>query len=325
MTDAQLARLIAQHTARMQPAMARAWLKTVDLLKQSLSADEIAQLIERGQIDAILSDAVIDRALIPFREELHGATRDGFRLSVPLLPRAGLIDGIVGIGFDVLNPRVRRALEELESQILTTAKVEVRETVRQAIAAGVELGQHPRAIARGVRDVIGLAPNQAEAVRNFEKALRAGDWAKIKGYKLRDKTVGPRLAKGKPNPKVPLTEDQITRMVKAYRRRFEAFHAETVTRTATLNAYRTGQHEAFAASIESGMVDRARAMKTWVNVGDSRVRDLHLNTSTLHPTSVGGETVPFDARFSNGLLYPSEWNCRCHVRYWQRPAFSAAA
>ncbi len=314
MTDAQLARLIQQRTARMQPDMARAWLRVIQILRQSLSVDEIAALIARGQVDAILTDGALDRALIPLRDELQAATREGFRLSIPLLPRAGLIDGVVGIGFDVLNPRVRNALQVLESQILTTAKDTIRETVRQAVAAGVEAGQHPREIARGLRQVIGLAPNQERAVRNFEAALRAGKSGKALGYQLRDKRFDRSVKKG------DLTDAQVTKMVDAYRRKFEAFHAETISRTATLNAYRTGQHEAFAAAIDAGIVDRARAVKTWVNVGDSRVRDEHLNASTGHPTSVGGETVPFDALFSNGLAYPSEWNCRCHVRYWQKAA-----
>ena len=105
-------------------------------------------------------------------------------------------------------------------------------------------------------------------------------------------------------------------MTAAYRKRFEAHHAETIARTATLNAYRAGQHEAEESAMAEGIVDRSRRMKTWINSGDSRVRDAHLAESH---GGVAGETVPFDAPFSNGLMYPSEYNCRCHLRYSYRP------
>lgn len=310
MTAAALARLIAQRTARMQPETARAWLRAVDILRRTLNVEQIAALIASGRFDAILTDGTIERALIPLRDAVQEQTAQGFRQSVGQLPAGGLIDGAVGVQFNVLNPRVRTALQLLEQQILATRSAEIRETVRQAVAAGVDAGQGPLEIARGIRAAVGLAPHQELAVRNFERALREGDVARALGYKLRDRRYDRSVRRG------VLSEAQIDTMVKAYRKRFEAHHAETVARTATLNAYRAGQHEAFAAAIDAGIVDRARAVKTWLNVGDSRVRDEHQNA----PAGVGGETVSFFVPFSNGLDYPNEYNCRCNVRYWQRPA-----
>lgn len=45
--------------------------------------------------------------------------------------------------------------------------------------------------------------------------------------------------------------------------------------------------------------------KTWATAGDERVRDEH--------AAIQGETVGIDEKFSNGLEYPSEPNCRCAV------------
>lgn len=45
--------------------------------------------------------------------------------------------------------------------------------------------------------------------------------------------------------------------------------------------------------------------KTWATAGDARVRDEHVDLE--------GETVGIDEKFSNGLSYPSEPNCRCAV------------
>lgn len=47
--------------------------------------------------------------------------------------------------------------------------------------------------------------------------------------------------------------------------------------------------------------------KTWLSSRDSRVRASHL--------AVDGDTVPIDQPFSNGLMEPSEPNCRCTLLY----------
>lgn len=48
-----------------------------------------------------------------------------------------------------------------------------------------------------------------------------------------------------------------------------------------------------------------RYTKSWATAGDARVRDEH--------AAIDGETVGIDEKFSNGLSYPSEPNCRCAV------------
>jgi uncharacterized protein with gpF-like domain len=47
--------------------------------------------------------------------------------------------------------------------------------------------------------------------------------------------------------------------------------------------------------------------KTWSTALDDVVRDEHADME--------GETVPLDESFSNGLMYPSEPNCRCVLDY----------
>jgi SPP1 gp7 family putative phage head morphogenesis protein len=54
---------------------------------------------------------------------------------------------------------------------------------------------------------------------------------------------------------------------------------------------------------ESGVVKT----KTWMTAGDGRVRDEH--------AAMEGETVPLDEPFSNGLMFPSQPNCRCTLTY----------
>lgn len=55
----------------------------------------------------------------------------------------------------------------------------------------------------------------------------------------------------------------------------------------------------------------SRITKEWQNSGDDRVRDEHLDA----PAGVGTEVREIDELFSNGLLEPSEPNCRCTLLY----------
>lgn len=89
--------------------------------------------------------------------------------------------------------------------------------------------------------------------------------------------------------------------------------AETIGRTETLTAASLGQ----AASLQHMSEVIPGTKKAWLNVGDSRVRDAHLDKSV---GGVSGEIVDANAEFSNGLRWPRDLksgdagqviNCRC--------------
>lgn len=80
---------------------------------------------------------------------------------------------------------------------------------------------------------------------------------------------------------------------------YPTYRAEMIARTEATAANNRGFMESYQ---QSGVANA----KEWINAGDSRVRDEHDNGS-----GVGGEIVGVDDKFSNGLDYPSEPNCRC--------------
>jgi HK97 family phage portal protein len=88
---------------------------------------------------------------------------------------------------------------------------------------------------------------------------------------------------------------------------FPIYRSEMIARTEATVANNEGNLEGFRQSeVATG--------KEWVNAGDSRVRDDHLDVSE---GGVSGEIIPLDDNFSNGLQYPCEPNCRCVIA----PAF----
>jgi uncharacterized protein with gpF-like domain len=291
--------------------MIAALYRAYTIIADSFSESEITDIIQSGNLDRLvteaLTDAVFDRAFIPLRERLRETMRSGFKYATPSLPGAGKVDGTLAIAFDHLSPDVVTAIRKLDSAVLTTLKTETREVVRTTIEEGIKLGQGPRTTARLLRSVIGLGPSQVEQVNNYRDALLGQNGRSLSSYTLRDKRVDGMLAKK------PLTPAQVERYVEAYRKRRIALNAEAVSRTATLDAFKAGQMASWQNAIDAGIVDGNKLTKTWKGVMDERERDEHI--------AMEGETVPFDAPYSNGEDVPgsSTYNCRC-LSYFSQSA-----
>lgn len=287
-SDRRLWMSVQRRASRLSPELAAELLDAFDVIRQSLSPAEIERAIESGRLDQIIDDALLDRSLLPFREKLQAAVRKGFEAAQ--IPRANL-------GFDQLSPKVIDAVRELDSRVLNTIKQDIRDVVTAHVENGLRDGDSPRTVARQIKSYVGLAPNQARAVENYRKALE-GD-GNPETYKLRDRRFDGR----------ELSSAQVETAVKAYQRKMESFHANTIARTATVDAQRLGNHLAWDDAVEQGFVDGQRLFKTWITVGDDRVRDEH--------QAMQGETVRWDATFSNGEEIPGEstWNCRCVARF----------
>lgn len=302
----------------LEPGVRRSYLASLAQLLRTVPSETLAERIVSGvPLLDLLPARALDRAFVPFQQALRDGASRGFSVATGMLnPRTGSrAGGTLGISFNTLSPRVLGGIARMEDFILRTAKQEVRETVRAAVEAGLQAGKNPRDIARGIRDVVGLAPSHEQHVRNFRRKLEAvrDGSREAFGNKLRDRRFDAAIKTALKNGK-GLAPAVIDNMVAAYARRYTNWHAETVARTATLNAFRAGQQASIDSAIEMDLMTAQDVVKIWTTVGDDRVRDEHV--------AMEGEEVPFDAPFSNGLMIPSEWNCRCIVLYEFRPAGS---
>lgn len=249
-------------------------------------------------MDQALSVKDIQAAFASYRARMRLTTQDAVAYFGKDIP--GVAAHSIGVAFDMLDPAVIQAVKELDDRMLNTLAADLRETVRQAIQAGLEAGVGPRTIARELREIIGLAPNQEQAVRNFQRALEGDASAgNPLDRKLRDRRFDATIRKG------ALTGEQVDKMTSAYRRRMLAFNAETNARTATLDSLKLGQNLAWEDAVQAGIIDRASLVKQWKGVMDDREREEHV--------AMEGETVGFDDFYSNGEQIPGEstFNCRC--------------
>lgn len=89
---------------------------------------------------------------------------------------------------------------------------------------------------------------------------------------------------------------ELTKRVQEVYSDIPTYRARMIARTETTNANNEGHLEEYRQSeIVKG--------KEWIATLDSRTRDEH--------AALNGEIVDIEAVFSNGLMYPSEINCRC--------------
>ena len=304
MTAAERAfvRRLRNRANRLSPELARRELAAYELIRDMLSERELVRAIESGRLDRliweVLSDDSLDGSFARLRNRIDVALLESTRSEA----MHGLPSALRPNVFGVLNPLVVEAANILDTRVIDGLKDEVRETVRQAATRGLEQGVGPRTVARRIREAVGLAPNHEQAVANFRAALERGDVSKALGYKLRDRRFDGTVKRG------GLTRGQVDKMVAAYRRRFIAHNAETHARTLALDAQKLAQRLSWEDAIARGIVDPNMLTKTWVTVGDDRVRPEHV---AMNGTQVGwGETWP------NGEDVPgdSTYNCRCHER-----------
>jgi hypothetical protein len=301
-----------QRRARdVSPELAAAMLRAFARLRDSMSEAELSRAIALGFAERIfaeiLTHAVLDVAFQPVRQRLRETIVRGVPYYAKGLP--GKVGGEVSIGFDTLSPKVVEAIRALETRVITTLQEDIRAMVRQVVERGLIAGAAPKTIARELRAVIGLAPNQEQAVENFRLALRGENpHASPTDYKLRDKRFDRTVAQGN------LTEAQVEKMTAAYRKRWIAHNADTNARTASLDAQKLANRLSWQESIDRGFVDGSRLEKTWRGVMDDRERPEHI--------AMEGETVPFALPYSNGEDVPgaSTFNCRCVSIYKVRAA-----
>lgn len=188
-----LRRRLQRRALEQSPILARRELAFYDFIRRLLTEREFVDAIELGFIEPIIAELLSDEALEPgllsFRVAMNQTLASSAAMATAELPRA-----FRPAAFDVLNPLILDAARDRNAIAIARIKAGVRETVRRPGIEALAAGQHPRTAARRIRGVIGLAPNQERAIRNFEDMLRRGDRQALM-RQLRDRRFDPTLRK----------------------------------------------------------------------------------------------------------------------------------
>lgn len=297
-----------RRAAALSPELRNALLRAFQLIRESIPEAELARIIASGNVEAVLrvalNEAVTDIAFRQVRERIRRGVETNVVYFAKDLPKGGKVNGTIGVGFDILNPKTIEGIRALDTKVVQTLALETRDVVKAVVENGLRDGVNPRAIARDLRAVIGLSPTQSASVDNFRRMLEEGDREALR-RSLRDRRFDRTLDRALGANGDGLAAGAIDTQVDAYRRRMLAFNAETNARTASIDAMKLGQRLTWQDAAAKGIVKLELLEKTWRGVKDDRERPEHL--------AMEGQTVGFDEPFSNGQTIPgeTEYNCRC--------------
>ena len=219
--------------------------------------------------------------------------------------------------------------------------------MRQTVTDGLVAGKNPRAVARDVKQTVGLTDRQAKAVLNFRRELEtfharktAAGWnlgAKVSRApggsqtfavdadgnpldgvmerRLRDFRFDRTLANAMKTGK-PLKPEQIDKMVEAYQRKYLQYRAQTIARTEALRSLNAGQRLAWTQAVEQGIVQGSLIRRRWVVAKDERTCPTCRPIPRMNEGEEGfGIGVDEEFRTPAGpmRLPPAHPNCRCTV------------
>ena len=239
------------------------------------SYDEIAALIESGQLDALIDwqerwAGVVNQTLAPmWLKAIEEASRKATK------------------GMTVLsdsNDYVKAWVSSHGGELITLLSDESRKAISNLLLRGQGLRMAPRDIAKDIRPLIGLTDRQAQANvkykdRVYQKYLDNG----LSEAKARERSEAAALK---------------------YAGKQHRYRAESIILTENAFAYNRGAHMGVSQSIADGYMGRCEMV--WTTAGTNRVcgRCMELKDTVVGTTDQSGVTIP--------PLHP---RCRCAIMY----------
>ncbi len=255
--------------------------------------------------------ADLGRALAP----LQAAAQAGADVPVLVGERSGAGGGDgakIAFSFMGRSPDVTAFIDRYRQSRIVDLADEQRDAIKEQLIDAARQGASPQAMARRVRETIGLTPFQMQHVQNYRAELEGLDGGALTRA-LRDQRFDSPISRALQTGEV-LSADAINRYVDAYHRRYLAYRAMTIARTEGVGAANNGQAAA-AAALEAqspGMV----LEKTWIATVDKHTRHDH---AELNGQTVVGLDTPFECASGDEIRWPHDpraparqiIQCRC--------------
>ena len=299
--------LLAESEIAVQDKFMEAVMRTRD----GLVLRQVAAMLESGRYE----EAV--RLLDPIGVQLASEVNAVFIVSGR--DTADFLSGALRepVDFDMTHPGANVAMREDRLRLITNFTQGQRDATRAAIVHGIQTGANPKQQALNFKNSIGLTEKQVQAVINYRNLLETGS-AEALDRQLRDKRFDSTVRRAKKD-KVPLTQDQINRMVARYHEKSILFRAETIGRSEALRAVHTAVHEAYQQAVEAGHLQEEQLEREWHVGSADRLRASH---SAMRGQK-RGLNEPFLSGNGNMLMHPGDQsapaddtiNCRCAVSH----------
>ena len=292
-----------------------AFLQAIREHGESINLAALAEALEANDINRAVSIAQITPAnLFALDAAITAAFVNGGQMIRQAAPKYA-----VSFGFDGRAFRAEQWARQNAAGLVVNISNEQADALRVMTQERIAQGVNGRKLAREIRTVVGLAPNQIQTVNNVRADLEnlSSDYFT---RSLRDKRFDG-IVRRAINDGTPLSQVDIDRITARYAERALDYRANTIARTESLNALRAGRDEGIRQAIEQGAIAPGATQKVWDSTGDSRVRPDH---AQMNGQSVGLNEA-FVAPGGSRLMYPGDSslgagadqiiNCRCVVDY----------
>lgn len=322
---------LQQIANKQERSVFRAFMETVQSVKDQAVISEIAQLINVGNVEGIVNLLQLDPATFrPLENAVAAAYETGGATGAAQIGRIPAGAGTLVARFNVRDPRAEEWLRTLSSTRIVEIADDTRNVVRTVLRESMAVGAGPRTTALDlvgridpvtrsrVGGYIGLTDQQASWVVNARRDLETLN-PNYLTRALRDRRLDSAFMKAMETGK-PLTAKQIDTAVSRYQARALRYRAETIARTESLQALTEGQNEAIRQALQSGELEDEFTLKFWDATGDSRTRPEHTAVEAEY-----SDGIPFDQPFIVGgerMMYPRQAgasagnviNCRCRLK-----------
>jgi hypothetical protein len=299
--------------AKQEPAIRRAFTDAIAAHQNGLDLAAIAAALEAGDIARAVSLAQITPAqLFALDAAITGAFVAGGQMVVDAAPKFA-----ASFGFDGRADRADRWARANAAGLVQAISAQQGDALREMVGERLAAGANARKLAREVRSVVGLHPNQVRTVGNVRRDLTNLS-AEYFTRTLRDRRFDGLVRRAIDDGK-PLSITDIDRITQRYAERALRHRADVIARTESLNALRAGRDEGVRQAIEQGAA--SEAVKEWSASGDDRVREMHAEMDGVQV----GIDEPFEMPNGDLMMYAGDSSlgagpenvisCRCTISY----------
>ena len=328
--------------SKIEPKLAKAILAAFDKQGAAIDVNGIIAALEKGDMGAVmklLEGPTFDDGMGPAKDILQESVKGGGLISANQI---GQLSGVT-FRFNILNPKLINWIQKYELDLIKQISTGTKEAIRDHLLTGMTAGANPKAVARDIKQVVGLTSTQAKAVLNFRKELEAfhqktsaGSWNlgkpidRVNGTqvlrpdadgnpkdgilsrRLRDFRYDKTLLKAMETG-IPLKPEQIDKMVEAYARKYLAYRSRNIARTEALRTTNVGVADAWRQAIEDGKVQEQQVRRKWIVSRDERTCEICAPIPKMNPKLGVEMGKNFNTPKGGVSLPPIHPHCRCTV------------
>ena len=288
-TSPQMAQRIVDEALVLSEGFRDAFTQAISEIVESAELIQLLQDIQAGQFVGLTPGVldIIDAVEIE-PDEMLRIQREALAQAADITNQETGLD----FRFDIINPRAAQAALNIGSYLVRYVNDSVRERLREIIAEQVSGLLSVADARRMIRDRVGLLPQHAVAVQNYEAGL---------------------LASG-------MDPTRVQTLAARYSERLLRYRAEMISRTEVARATSVGQQEYWLQARDAGRLP-PNTMRIWIVNIDELTCDICRPMQDSDPigledywTTVEGDTVYYptqshpNCRCTTGLVFPDLMN-----------------